>query len=116
MGSPSRQPRPGPWTLTPLEAGRLRGAVRDALLSFDRLAGTEHGGTPVGARCAEPAPPQPPGNPGLRQRVRLDPPTRPSVEEIASRINPITTPNQELSHDHRNDKPNRHARSTPVAA
>lgn len=30
----------GPWTLTPLEAGRLRGAVREALLTLDR-AGTE---------------------------------------------------------------------------
>lgn len=26
----------GPWSLTPLEAGRLRGAVREALLTLDR--------------------------------------------------------------------------------
>ncbi len=32
---------PGPWELTALESGRLRGAVRDALLSMERLAGSE---------------------------------------------------------------------------
>lgn len=32
---------PGPWELTALESGRLRGAVRDALLTLDRLAGSE---------------------------------------------------------------------------
>lgn len=32
---------PGPWELTALESGRLRGAVRDALLSLERLAGSE---------------------------------------------------------------------------
>lgn len=28
---------PGPWILTPLQSGRLRGAMLDALLSFDQL-------------------------------------------------------------------------------
>ncbi|GAA5110083.1 hypothetical protein [Haloechinothrix salitolerans] len=32
----------GPWTLSPLAAERLRGAVRDALLEFDRVAGGAH--------------------------------------------------------------------------
>ncbi len=32
---------PGPWELTALESGRLRGAVRDALLTLDQLAGSE---------------------------------------------------------------------------
>jgi hypothetical protein len=31
----------GPWQLTPLESGRLRSAVRDALLTLDQGAGTE---------------------------------------------------------------------------
>jgi hypothetical protein len=60
---------PGPWTLTPLEAGRLRGAVRDALLTFDRLAGTEHGDAPPGARSPQPAWPPPADAPSVRQRV-----------------------------------------------
>ena len=60
---------PGPWTLTPLEAGRLRGAVRDALLTFDRLAGTEHHDAPPGARSPEPPSTPPAQAPALRQRV-----------------------------------------------
>jgi hypothetical protein len=31
----------GPWTLTPLQAGRLRGAVREALFTLDRDAAAE---------------------------------------------------------------------------
>lgn len=31
----------GLWQLTPLESGRLRGAVRDALLTLDQLAGSD---------------------------------------------------------------------------
>lgn len=32
---------PGPWQLTPLESGRLRGVVRRALLILDQRAGSE---------------------------------------------------------------------------
>ncbi|MGH3900142.1 MAG: hypothetical protein ACRDTA_18260 [Pseudonocardiaceae bacterium] len=32
---------PGPWRLTPLESGRLRGVVRHALIIVDRRAGSE---------------------------------------------------------------------------
>lgn len=41
MLSPSRA---GSWVLTPLQVGRLRAAVRDAVLAFDQLARVEQDG------------------------------------------------------------------------
>jgi len=105
---------PGPWALTPLEAGRLRAAVRDALLNFDRLAGTEYHDAPPGARSTQLASTRP--DPAARQRVRLEPPTRPSAAEIASRVAVPTTPPLEASHDRPTDKPAHHTLGTPVAA
>ncbi len=35
-------PSPGPWALSPLAAGRLRSAVRDALLEYDRVVDGTH--------------------------------------------------------------------------
>lgn len=49
---------PGPWTFTPSQAGQLRGAVRDALFSFDRLAGNRDGRCSSRAQTEEPLLPQ----------------------------------------------------------
>ncbi|MFC5108374.1 hypothetical protein [Kibdelosporangium philippinense] len=106
----------GPWTLTPLEAGRLRGATRDAVLTFDRLAGSGHGVMPPPARTAAPASPQPMGDPVPRRRVRLDPSARPSTAEIASRIAAPATLTPEVNHDRQTDKSTVHTGRATVAA
>lgn len=36
---------PGPWSLAPLDAGRLRGAIRDALLCFNHMTRLPNSGT-----------------------------------------------------------------------
>lgn len=92
---------PGPLELTPLEVGQLRGALRDALLTLDRLAGEER----VGVRTPTPRRAQPPRavpSSRPRQQVRLDRLTRPSVAEIISRL---TTPpsDVEVNHEHPDD-------------
>lgn len=64
---------PGPWVLSPLQAGRLRGAVRDALLSFDCLAGGAHSAERTTPRAVPPPSHRPVAVSGERQRVRLAP-------------------------------------------
>lgn len=105
---------PGPWQLTPLQVGRLRGAMRDALLSFDRLAGTAYSGADrPAAVCAEPPPPE---RAIPRQRVLLDPLPRPSAADIASRIaQSSTTCPTEVHHDG-HDESNQRADGAGVAA
>lgn len=105
---------PGPWALTPLEAGHLRGAVRDALLSLDRLASAARSG--ARRRSTEVGPPLPAVIPVPRQRVSLAPLTRPSVAEIVSRVVAPATSSSEVNHGHRIDKLDRHACGTSVAA
>lgn len=91
---------PGPWVLTPLEAGRLRGAVRDALFTYDRLISDENCGGSFGARTMEPASPQPVGELVSRQRDRLAPTAEPRTAEITSHINyPVAFPS-EADYDH----------------
>jgi hypothetical protein len=71
--------------LTPLEVGRLRAALRDALLSFARLSGPETVRVSAGTRRSEPS--SPPASPPVpRQRIHLDRLIRPSVAEIATRL------------------------------
>lgn len=107
---------PGPWALTPLEAGRLRGAVRGALLTFDQLASNGHVGVSPRTRTTEPASPQPARDPVPRQRVRLDLSVQPSAAEIASRIGDPATPPLEVNHDHQADNPTVDSRGASVAA
>lgn len=56
---------PGPWHLTMLESGRLRGALRDALFTLDRLGGAE----PIGRRTE--ATRELPGGQGSRPELAL---------------------------------------------
>ncbi|MBB5155938.1 hypothetical protein [Saccharopolyspora phatthalungensis] len=104
---------PGPWTLTPLDAGRLRAAVRDVLLSLDRLSGGEH--EHVMARTQSANSTTPTNAPRVRDKVRLDPPARPTVSEIASRLASPATHTLEANDDH-HDNPARHVNGTAVAA
>lgn len=80
---------PGPWLLAPLEAGRLRGAIRDALISLTELAGDID---------TAPAPSRFSGARVRRQRVQLDQPCRPTVADIAARIADTASPIQEVDH------------------
>jgi hypothetical protein len=78
---------PGPLALSPLQAGHLRAAVRDALLSFDRLARPHDCEAADTTRPAEQAAsaPLPHNGAACPRRIRLDPLPRPSVAELASR-------------------------------
>lgn len=73
---------PDPLDLTPGEAGWLRAALRDGLLSLGELAGPDgpRGSAHVPWDTPLPAPP------GPRQRIRLHRPRRPSVADIAARL------------------------------
>ena len=85
--------------LTPLEVGQLRGALRDALLTLDRLAGGQQLGVrPLTRRREQPVPPA--GAPRTRQRIRLDRLSRPSVAEIVSRLDASATSDLEVDHEH----------------
>lgn len=94
-------PSTGPWVLSPLEAGRLRGAVRDALLAFDRLARDEHDDEPdaVALPHQRTQSPTPVEEPTPRQRRRLDLTPPPSVHEIATRVSHPTASDMEVRHD-----------------
>lgn len=83
----------GALQLTALEVGQLRAALRDALLSLDRLAGSEKVGMPASTRDSEPSLP-----PASRQRIRLDRLSRPSVAEITARLEAPQTPDVEDDH------------------
>lgn len=106
----------GPWALTPLEAARLRAAVQDASLNSDRPA---HSGP--GSAC----PVLDPRNQHRhrhRKRAFPFPPACPARSHSAvggrgrSHVAVPATPPLEVSHDHRKNKPEPRACSTPVAA
>lgn len=106
---------PGPWVLSPLEAGRLRGAVRDALLSFDSLAGGARSAEQATPRASQPSPPRPAAR-VERQRVRLAPNVRPSTS-IPEPLSPETpTTCREVSHDEGADNHSRRAGGVSRAA
>lgn len=71
---------PGPWALSPLAAGRLRGALRDALLEFDCVAGGAHDAQLHPRRANQVAWAGPAGPvTGTRRRVELVRTVRPST-------------------------------------
>lgn len=105
----------GPWALTPLQVGRLRGALRDAVLTFDRLAGSIESADHPAASATE-SPPPPEDRPLPRQRVLLEPLPRPSVAEIAACIAATTNPDVEVGHDADSNESNQRAGSPGVAA
>jgi len=75
---------PGPLQLNVLQTGRLRAALRDAVLSLDELAGPDGlsvSPKPSGVECPLPARP-----PGVRQRVEFRVPERPSVAQLTARL------------------------------
>ncbi|MGH3872974.1 MAG: hypothetical protein ACRDSR_15955 [Pseudonocardiaceae bacterium] len=72
-------PEQGPLQLSGLQAGRLRAALRDAFLSFERLAGTDR------IRHTKPATSPPTRPPSSRRRVAVPIPARPSVAELRLR-------------------------------
>jgi hypothetical protein len=72
-------PDHGPLQLSAWQAGQLRMALRDALLSFARLAG------PDGIRRTKPAAPPLTRPPSSRERVPVRIPARPSVAELRLR-------------------------------
>ncbi len=111
-------PSTGPWVLSPLEAGRLRGAVRDALLAFDRLARDEHDDEPdaVALPRQRTQSPTPVGEPTPRQRRRLDLRPPPSVHEITSRFSPPTTSDMEVRHDNQHAATNCEANRATLAS
>ncbi len=87
---------PEPLELTPGEAGGLRAALRDGLLSLGQLAG------PDGLRNSAHVPRDPPPlNP--RQRIRLHRPRRPTVADIAARLAQFGTSDPEADDHHRRD-------------
>lgn len=95
---------PDPLDRTPLEAGGLRAALRDGLLSLAQLAGPD--GLRSSAHVPRDTPPPAPPNP--RQRIRLHRPHRPTVADIAARLAQCDAPDPE-DDDH-------HHRDTGVAA
>ena len=90
---------PDPLDLTPGEAGWLRAALRDGLLSLGQLAG------PNGPRSSTHVPRDtpPPAPPNPRQRIQLHRPRRPAVADIAARLAQFDTPDPEADDHHRRD-------------
>lgn len=76
----------GPVELAPLEVGRLRAALKHALLDFDRLS-SEDCGRAAPVRESIPRP-----------RVRRRLPPRPSVADIAARVSAPQN-GREVDHD-----------------
>ena len=77
-------PEHGPLQLSAWHAGQLRAALRDALLSFARLAG------PHEIRYTKPAAPPPTRPLSVRERVPVQILARPSVAELRLRHSQIT--------------------------
>jgi hypothetical protein len=103
---------PGPWALQPLHAGQLRGALRDALLTVDDLAGSGsydvapgHGARNSGAD----------GIPEPRRRACLDRRGSLSTSGTAPRAANPATPSSEVNDDH-DDAKYSHSRSRPGVA
>lgn len=78
-------PDHGPLQLSVPQAGQLRAALRDAFLSFVRLAGTDGLFTMAESRRTKPATPPPVRPPSSRERVPVRIPARPSVAELRLR-------------------------------
>jgi hypothetical protein len=87
---------PGPWRLTPLQVGRLRAGLRDAVISLGELSGDDDVAPPE--RSAIPTAPKVP-----RRLVRLDPPCRPTTADITAREAVSTTQIREVNHASTND-------------
>ncbi|MCC8245050.1 hypothetical protein [Saccharothrix luteola] len=88
--------------LTPLQVGRLRAALRQALLAYDRLAGSDT--QPERTVAAPPTPAAPPN------RIRVRPAARPTVSAIRARLAAPTTPDvQEVSDEQLRTRPRRFA-------
>lgn len=82
---------PGPWRLTPLQVGRLRAGLRDAVISLGELSGDAVVASPP--RPADPAVP--------RRLVRLDPLCRPAVADITAHVAVSASQIREVDHaDH----------------
>ena len=77
-------PEHGPLQLSAWQAGQLRTALRDALLSFAQLAGPDE------IRRTKPAAPPPTRPPSCRERVPVQILARPSVAELRLRHAQIT--------------------------
>lgn len=103
---------PGPWALTPMEAGRLRRALREALLDFDRLANSVSDGS-LRARATRPTEPETPPERLPRQRVRFRPPARPSVAEIVGHAAISSAPRSDANREH---QAHEHPGGNPMAA
>ncbi|MGH4009055.1 MAG: hypothetical protein ACRDTH_13025 [Pseudonocardiaceae bacterium] len=67
------------------QAGHLRAALRDAFLSFVRLAGADGLSAMAEPRRTKPATPTPVRPPSSRERIPVRIPARPSVAEMRSR-------------------------------
>jgi hypothetical protein len=93
--------------LTPLQIGRLRAALRDAALSFDRLSGTEHPSTPAPSSRAQTTRSSLTTRPTTRRRILARMATRPSVAEIAARLTVSALSELEERHDHSDSAPPR---------
>ncbi len=94
--------------LTPTEAGRLRIALRDGVLSCGELAGPDGFRDPARSSRRTPPPQRPAAS--TRELVRIHRPPRPTVAEIAARLAQPDTPDQ------RDDDQQHHHRATGAAA
>ena len=90
---------PEPLDLTPSEAGGLRAALRDGVLSLGQLASQE--GLRSSAHAPQDTPPPLP--PSSRQRIRVHRPRRPTVADIIDRLAQCDTPDPEADDHHRRD-------------
>lgn len=98
---------PGPWSLTPLEAGRLRGALRDALLSFDQL-GNNTNNRSHQDRIVELPEPRAATPPVPRELVRLGPLTKPSTNTSGHRAEVPATYSSPARDRHSHEPPIQH--------
>jgi hypothetical protein len=100
-------PAAGALQLTPLQLGRLRAALRDAALSFDRLSGAERPSTPAASSRAQTTWSSPARPPVPPRRVLARTAARPSVAEIAARLTVSALSELEDDHDHSDSTPPR---------
>lgn len=98
-------PSAGALQLTLLQLGRLRAALRDAAMSFDRLSGTGHSSTLAASSRAQTtrSSPTTPPIPPRRVHARMAP--RPSVADIAARLTVSALSELEADHDHSDSAP-----------
>jgi hypothetical protein len=98
-------PTSGPLRMTPMQIGRLRAALRDAALSFDRLSGTGHRSPATSSSRPDAAVPPSVTSPTAPRRIRARIAARPSVGEIAARLALTALSEQEAHHDHSDATP-----------